>query len=132
MNVKSLQGVRPLQKLFFERREGREAHGLPIVIMKIVKIPVLTKEAPEERILEFFKKIGWNPNTQNINPIRVMVHCKDWVKIVDEEMSRVAQEDRAEVNSLWMSYGPSGRGASPGKVELYSGWVVDSPIPETV
>lgn len=92
-------------------------------------IPKLTEQEPADRLMEFYRKLGWDGD-RVLDPTLVRLHESDIEKIVAEEMDHakhvvkgVSDLDIAVgVGFLWVNRGPSGGGGVPGFVELHPGW----------
>lgn len=101
--------------------------------MELRNIPELTKTDPAERLVEFYKKLGWDGEV-TVFVTKVRMTEEDWLKLVEQEMARVEidhspkQPFRERVGLLWMNRGPSGSGTHPGKVELHEGWLDDEEV----
>lgn len=99
------------------------------VILK--PIPELTEDLPGDRLMELFRKIGWDGNCR-VNPMLVKLHEDDWRELVGREMDRAKRmasrlgagelDAAVGVGFLWMNLGPSGGGSRRGMVELHPGW----------
>ena len=107
-------------------RAGKAREGVTLA-----PIPELTEEAPGDRLLEFFRRLGWD-GKREVNPALVKLHVSDWQRIVGEEMERAREICRGQaspseisigVGFLWMNWGPSGGGSTPGMAELHPGWI---------
>jgi len=100
------------------------------VILK--PIPELAEELPGDRLVEFFRRLGWD-GKRGVDPALVKLHEADWRRIVGEEMERAKETCRGQaspseiavgVGFLWMNWGPSGGGNTRGMVELHPGWII--------
>lgn len=98
--------------------------------MQLMPIPTLEKEDPVERLLEFYHKLGWD-SEQTLNPALVRLRPEDHMVLTGEEMRRAREQAPSDpdaglsVGFLWLNWGPSTCGETPGKVELLPGWVKD-------
>lgn len=98
-------------------------------------IPELTGELPGDRLIELFKKLGWDGN-RRVDPAKVKLHEADWRALVGREMDRAKRmayrlggselDAAVGVGFLWMNWGPSGGGATPGMAELHPGWTEEA------
>ncbi|MGI9951960.1 hypothetical protein V3F56_06300 [Moorellaceae bacterium AZ2] len=98
---------------------------------KVLKpIPALEEEHPAERLIEFYRKLGWD-GKKIVDPTKVKMHRDDAIRLVQAEMERAYQywpevprsQIAVEIGFLWMNSGPSGNGEVRGMVELLPGWV---------
>jgi hypothetical protein len=104
--------------------------------MRIEPIPTLTAELPGDRLVEFYKKLGWDGESM-VDPAKVRLCEKDWQDLVGAEMERAKKlypdvspgTVAFEVGFLWVNKGPSSGGNTPGMVELLPGWC-SAPEPE--
>lgn len=98
--------------------------------VKKMPIPELTEELPGDRLIEFYKKLGWDGEGE-IDPDKVKLHPADLQKLYVREIEHAkkvypnasAVEINLTVGMLWCNKGPSGCGNTQGKVELHKGWV---------
>ncbi len=109
------------------RRPVPENMAKPI---KLAPIPTLQVKEPVERLIEFYHKVGWDKQ-KTLDPSLVKLTEQDWKQVLETEQAH-AKEVYPEIHELdvyvgismlWMNSGPSGGGRTPGKVELYPGWV---------
>jgi len=97
--------------------------------MRVVPIPSLTVELPGDRLVEFYKKLGWDGESV-VDPTKVRLYEKDWQDLVGSEVERAKKlypdcsptEVSLAVGFLWVNKGPSCCGTTPGMVELLPGW----------
>jgi hypothetical protein len=95
--------------------------------MKIVNIPTPTAADPAERLVEFYLQLGWDGESE-LDPTLVRLTREDAVALLDAELqyARKSRPDdptaMARIGLLWMNWGPSSQGSTPGKVELHPGW----------
>lgn len=102
------------------------------VTIRKVPIPELTAEEPGERILEFYKKIGWDGQSV-IDPMKVRVtredHTNIYLREVEHALNTIKDVSPADIKLgigfLWMNSGPSCEGETPGMVELLPGWITE-------
>lgn len=116
---------------------GRAEKGLPPYKMTpcptLKPIPELTQEQPSDRLIEFYRKLGWDGRCV-VDPSLVRLHEDDLRRIVAGEMSRARAvitgasdlDIAVGVGFLWLNQGPSGGGGVLGLVELHSGWQKES------
>ncbi|MCL6557576.1 MAG: hypothetical protein K6U74_02010 [Firmicutes bacterium] len=98
--------------------------------MKTVPIPQLTEKDPYPRLMEFYRKLGWN-DEMIIKPNLVNLTEKDWLALLSAEIehAKVTVTDIHEldvhisIGMIWANIGPSGGGQTPGMVELHPGWL---------
>lgn len=98
--------------------------------MQKVKLPELYGRTPPERLISFYRGLGWDGRS-NLDPGKIRVHEDDLARLVMGEIERARfiaceacyLEVAVGVGMLWVDYGPSGGGSSPGWVELEEGWV---------
>ncbi|MGB9887961.1 MAG: hypothetical protein ACPLRW_13350 [Moorellales bacterium] len=107
-------------------RAGEAREGVALA-----PIPELTGDLPGDRLMELFRKLGWDGKCR-VNPMLVKLHEDDWRELVGQEMDRARGmvsrlggselEAAIGVGFLWMNWGPSGGGRMRGMVELHPGW----------
>lgn len=98
--------------------------------VKLVPIPELTAKEPAERLVEFYRKIGWDQQ-KTLDPSLIKLTEQDWKQMLEAEQAHakavhpeIHETDvYVSVGMLWMNSGPSGGGQTPGIVEIYPGWV---------
>lgn len=96
--------------------------------MKIVNIPTLTAVDSAERLIEFYLQLGWDGKSE-LDPMLVRLTREDAMALLDAELQharRLRPNDpiaMAQIGLLWMNWGPSCQGSTPGKVELHAGWM---------
>lgn len=96
--------------------------------MKIVNIPNLTTTDPAERLVEFYRQLGWD-GERELDPKLVRMTREDAMTLLEQEIKHareLAPGDPTvarQVGLLWMNWGPSCQGSTSGKVELLPGWV---------
>ena len=102
--------------------------------MRIVPIPTLTKELPGDRLVEFYRALGWDGRSV-VDPTKVRLAQEDWENLVGAEVERAKQlfpeyspmEINLSIGFLWVNKGPSCSGTTPGMVELLPGWCESEP-----
>lgn len=102
--------------------------------MRVVPIPSLTAMLPGDRLVEFYRKLGWDGESE-VDPTKVRLCRHDWQELVGSEVERARQlfpdcsplEVNLSVGFLWVNKGPSCNGTTPGKVELLPGWCQAEP-----
>lgn len=100
-------------------------------IVEKVSIPELTEKLPGDRLIEFYRQLGWDGKGE-IDPNKVKLHASDlqrlYIREIEHARSVYPDASPVEINltigMLWTNKGPSGYGNTPGMVELYPGWVV--------
>lgn len=100
-------------------------------IVERVPIPELTEKLPGDRLVEFYKKLGWDGESE-IDPNKVKLHTNDLEKLYAREIEHARSiypdaspvEINLTIGMLWANKGPSGYGSTPGMVELYPGWEI--------
>ena len=80
-----------------------------------------------EALLDFYKKLGWNPDKQLIDPTKVVLNSKDADQCLTNFMSAgETADEQAKYGLFWMNQGPGhSEKVPPGKVELKENWVED-------
>lgn len=101
-------------------------------MVQVVKVPIpeLTAKLPNERLMEFYEKIGWDRQC-TLDPMKVRITRQDHMKLYENEMEHALKEIKdaspsdikLSVGFLWMNNGPSCEGETPGMVELLPGWM---------
>jgi len=95
-----------------------------------VPIPAVTAREPQDRLVEFYRKLGWD-GKKTIEPSLVKLTESDWMALLEAEIEHARtvftdmheQDIRIGVGMMWANVGPSGGGRPPGMVELHPGWV---------
>lgn len=101
--------------------------------MQLMPIPTLEADDPAERLLEFYHKLGWD-GRQILDPTLVRLTREDSIALTGTEMQRAKERASSDLNAgssvgfLWLNWGPSSSGETPGKVELLPGWVKDEHV----
>lgn len=97
--------------------------------MEVKPIPKLEEKHPAIRLLEFYRRLGWDGNSK-VYPELVRLTHEDWQKMLGEEMEqarRFFRDDYPDPGLAWamewINRGPSNEGKTPGMVELLPGWV---------
>lgn len=98
-------------------------------VIKTVPIPELTAEKPADRLVELYRKLGWDENSV-LNPTKIKVSESDYQRLLGKEKAHAKtvfpeipeSEIVYGINVLWLNSGPSGSGNTPGMVEMYEGW----------
>lgn len=99
--------------------------------MKVVNIPTLTAADSAERLVEFYRRLGWN-GERELDPKLVRMTREDAMTLLEQEMKHARETVpgdptiAAQVGLLWMNWGPSSQGETPGRVELLPGWIEDA------
>jgi hypothetical protein len=97
-------------------------------------IPELTEADPQHRLVEFFRKLGWDGEAQ-VDPTLVKLHEEDWQHMLRKETEHAKKvlagqaspvELAVSLGFLWMNWGPSAGGRHRGMVELHPGWVEET------
>lgn len=111
---------------------GVQVHMLPNAKeqdIRLVPIPTLTEKLPGDRLIEFYRALGWDGESV-VEPMKVRLHQQDWQKLVEREVERAKQlfpdcsplEINLGVGFLWLNKGPSCCGTTLGMVELLPDW----------
>ena len=91
--------------------------------MKLKPIPELQGDNPLDRLLNFFKQLGWSVE-EYVDGTKVKLTREDCIKLKERELALVENiDERIKITMMWMNWGPSGSGQHPGKVELHKGWL---------
>lgn len=103
--------------------------------METRPIPELEAVNPEERLVEFYQKLGWDGKAV-VDTSRVRLTLEDWMCLIENERqfarnqadgdSAVVAKAGLKAGLFWMNYGPSGDGQTPGRVELLPGWLAEN------
>lgn len=90
-------------------------------------IPIEDFAKGTEALIDFYRKLGWNPNKQFIDPAKIKLNAKDANECMERFMScGETKSERAEYGLVWMNQGPGCSLDVPqGKVMLEKDWVVE-------
>jgi hypothetical protein len=95
-----------------------------------VSIPALTEKEPKDRLVEFYRKLGWD-GVSCLEPDLVRLTEEDWLNLLEAEFNhaKTVVTSLSEIDvcvgvgMMWANFGPSGDGQTPGMIELHSGWM---------
>lgn len=60
------------------------------------------------KIKEFYKELGWDEAISELNPTKIKVNRKDYLKMGDDFKSNGTNNDeKMGLSMIWMNYGPS-------------------------
>lgn len=86
--------------------------------------PADFKEQGVNSLLEFYKKLGWDPDSHLLDPKRVMINSKDADECLSNLMKSGDESERIAFGFLWLDKGPSHSEDIPsGKVKLKKNWI---------
>ena len=99
-------------------------------VVKTVPIPELTAEKPADRLVELYRKVGWDEKNAIVDPCKIRLTESDHQRLLSQEKEHAKKafpeipklEIAFGINMLWLNTGPSGGGNTPGMVELHEGW----------
>lgn len=92
---------------------------------KSLPFPLERFEDGPETLLDFYKKLGWEPD-QNllIEPTKVVMNEDDAKKALEHFIKSNDPDMRAKLGLLWLCKGPSSSSEVPaGKVRLDENWI---------
>jgi hypothetical protein len=93
----------------------------------LVKMPEFKVTGKPEDLIEWYKSLGWNPETHHLDPTKVGVNEEDDGKMCEALLKTVNDQDKASYVILWANYGPSPRKNVPqGHVILEEGWIFEN------
>jgi hypothetical protein len=93
----------------------------------LVEMPVAFEEFSKgtESLLEFYSKLGWDSQTQFIDPRKIKINSEDADTCMTHFMSAgETPQEQAQFGLFWMNQGPAHSPDVPkGKVLLEDKWV---------
>jgi len=111
---------------------------------KLVKLPDISESVIAGKIAdgknhwdilaEFYKELGWNPETHLLDPVKVKLNVMEHQVFFDRviELGQTSDE-RLDIGFMMMNSGPSQDDSVPdGKVWLQKGWIEYCPDEEAV
>ena len=77
-------------------------------------------------ILDFYRKLGWDPKRHELDPYKIKMHPETWQQICSD----ILETWGLEGSMAWMNYGPSGDegehyGLEPNQLEIGDGAIID-------
>lgn len=98
--------------------------------MKVLNIPNINFNTDGDislatsKIKEFYKSLGWNESKEEVDPCKVKICEKDWLRLLNDFKSN--GKDMEEVRRLgfmWMNYAPSvSEKVREGTIRIYEGF----------
>ena len=119
----------------FTVNKKREVRADSIVclfyMMKTMPIPKLTAKNQADRLVELYRKLGWDDKKTYVDPCKIRLTESDYQHLLreEEEHAKTVFPEIPEpdivlgINMLWMNSGPSGDGKTPGMIEISEGWL---------
>jgi hypothetical protein len=100
-------------------------------MMKTMPIPKLTAKNPADRLVELYRKLGWDDKKTYVDPCKIRLTESDYQHLLREEeehaktvFPEIPDSDIVlGINMLWMNSGPSSYGKTPGMIEISEGWL---------
>lgn len=93
----------------------------------LVKIPEFKATGHPDDLVDFYKSLGWNPDTHYIDCRKVGINHMDDGLIIDKFLSSFPEEYRNSAGLFWVNNGPSPRGdeVPVGHILLEEGWILE-------
>lgn len=89
-----------------------------------MKIPKYEFTGDPEDLLKFYKSLGWDPESQVIDPTKVVINHRQATEMIDGFMEAFDEPNRVSAGLFWINKGPSYSDEVPyGEVVLKDGWV---------
>jgi hypothetical protein len=90
-----------------------------------MKIPEFTATGSVVDLADWYKKLGWNPDTHSIDPTKVKMSFETNKSLMTMFADAFGDgDDRLQGLLLWMQYGPSVKDIPDNEVVLEDGWLI--------
>jgi len=91
----------------------------------VMKIPEFELTGQPDDLTNWYKRLGWNPDTHTIDPTKVKVSVNTNKRLMDSYTNQFSREIRINAMFAWMNYGPSVKDMPDDEVILEDGWIVE-------
>lgn len=91
------------------------------MLVKLPELPIQIGD-PYKVMIKWFEKLGWDKDSQQLNPIKVKLFDEDWKAMCEQFMNIPGEYDKIKLGLIFINMGPAGDGNTPGMVELEPGW----------
>ncbi len=92
----------------------------------VMKIPKFDLTGQPNDLPNWYKRLGWNPDTHMIDPTKIKVSVNTNKRLMGLYANQFSSETRINAMFVWMNYGPSVKDMPDDEVILEDGWITES------